>query len=192
MELTSRALDRSLVRYEGGSLTLGEFREWLLTSPPNVPGQVQVAPDDQIDNLLQSLTRSELLVNQAVEEGIEIPSSRQDSMASGLLTGVQGIARQLGFFQLVPEEGESLEAAADRVVRDILVQIVQGRQDVFPLQTVDFALKEQFGARIYQPGIARTVEIVDQIRTQSPAAPLPAPPATPVDTTTPDTAGGQG
>jgi hypothetical protein len=180
------------VRYNGGSLTLGEFRDWLLTSPANVPPQVQTAPDDQIDNLLQSLTRSELLVNQAVAEGIEVTQAKQDSLNAGILTGVKAVAGQLGFLQLVPEEGESLEAAADRVVREILVQVVQEGREVFPLQTVAYALKEQYGARIYPSGIARTVQLVDEIRGQTIAEPLPAPPRPPVDTTTPDTAGIQG
>ena len=183
MELTRRALDRSLVRYEGGSLTLDEFRHWLLTSPANVPGQVQAAPDDQIDNLLQGLTRSELLVNQAVEEGLEVSAAKQDSMAMGILGGVKSIAGQLGFFEIVPQEGESLDAAADRAVREILSEIVQGQADVFPLQTVDFALREQYGARIFQSGIARTVELVEQIRGQTLPAPPPTQPVTPVDTT---------
>jgi hypothetical protein len=192
MELSSRALGRALARYDGGTLTLGEFRYWLLTSPANVPGQIQAAPDDQIENLLQGLTRSELLVNQAIAEGIEIPRSRQDSMSMGILTGVKSIAQQLGFFQLTPQEGESVEAAADRAVREILVQVVQEGREVFPLQTVAYALKEQYGARIYNSGIARTVQIVNEIRTESLAAPQPTQPAAPADTTTPDSAGVQG
>ncbi|MFH1763190.1 MAG: peptidylprolyl isomerase [Gemmatimonadota bacterium] len=192
MELTGRALARALVRYDGGALTLAEFREWLLTSPANVPAQVQAAPDEQIDNLLQSLARSELLVNRAIAEGIEIPSARQDSMAMGILTGVRAIAQELGFFQLTPQEGESLEAAADRVVRDRLVQIVQQGREVFPLQTGAYALKEQYGARIFQPGIAKAVQIVNEIRSQIPPPPAPALPVAPTDTLPPDTAGVQG
>ena len=182
MELTSRALDRGLVRYDGGSLTLDDFRHWLRTSPANVPGQVQAAPDDQIDNLLLGLTRSELLVNQAVEEGMEVTAAKQDTIAMGILGGVKAIALQLGFFEITPLEGESLDDAADRAVREILLEIVQGRADVFPLQTVDFALREQYGARIFQSGIARTVEIVEQIRSQTMPAPTPAQPVMPVDT----------
>ena len=192
MELTPRALDRPLVRYQGGALTLGDFRTWLLTSPATVPEQVQAAPVGQIKDLLESLARSELLVNQAVAEGIEIPSPRQDSIAEGILTGVKGIAQELGFLQLTPQEGESLDAAADRVVRDILVQVVQQNREVYPLQTVAFALKEQHQARIFQAGLARTVELVDELRAQPIAAPRPVPDAVPADTTTPDTAGGQG
>jgi hypothetical protein len=167
-----------------------------------VPEQVQAAPVGQINGLLESLARSELLVNRAVAEGIEIPSSRQDSIAEGILAGVKGIAQELGFLQLTPQEGEGLDAAADRVVRDILVQVVQQNREVYPLQTVAFALKEQHRARIFQAGLARTVELVDELRAQPIAAPGPVPdpvPAdtttpdpVPADTTTPDTVGGQG
>jgi len=101
----------------------------------------------------------------------------------GILGGVKSIAGQLGFFEIVPQEGESLDAAADRAVREILSEIVQGQADVFPLQTVDFALREQYGARIFQSGIARTVELVEQIRGQTLPAPPPTQPVTPVDTT---------
>lgn len=188
LELTPRALGRTLVRYRGGALTLGEYRHWLLTSPANVPPQVQAAPDEQLKNLLESLTRSELLVNRAAEVGIEIPEARRDSLATGILEGVKSIADQLGFFQIVPEEGETAAAAADRVVRALLVQIVQEGREVFPLQTIAFVLKEQYGARVFPQGAARTVEIVEETRAQAAAAPAPSAPAATPDTGAPDTA----
>jgi len=192
MELTSRALGRTLIRYDGGALTLGEFRDWILTSSAEIAPQVEAASDDELSNLLQSLTRSELLVNAALAEGVEIPNVRQDSMAAGIVAGVKSIALQLGFFQLTPQEGESIETAADRVVRELLVEIVQEGREVYPLQTIGFALKEQYGAGIFQAGIERTVELVDEIRGQAPPTAVPAVPTTPVDTTPPDTVGEQG
>lgn len=189
MELTSRALARPLVRYRGGELTLGEFRAWLMENPNDIFAQIQAASDTQLENLLQSLTRSELLVNEARSEGLEISAARRDSLSQGILAGVKGIARELGFFQIEPQEGENPKTAADRVVREILVQIVQQQRDVFPLQNIAFLLREQYGARIYQPGIQRTVELVDQIRAETPPAPLPS---APVDTMGPDTTGAQG
>jgi len=192
MELTSRALDRTLIQYDGGAFSLGEFREWLLTSSAEIAPQVQDATDDQLSNLLLSLARSELLVNAAVAEGVEIPSSRRDSMTAGIIAGVKSIALQLGFFQMTPQEGESLESAADRVVRGLLVEIVQEGREVFPLQTIGFALKEQYGAGIFQAGVARTMELIDEIRVQTPTETVPVGPAMPVDTTPPDTTGEEG
>ncbi len=195
MELSSRALGRRLVGYRGGAFTLGEFRHWLLTSAPTIPGQIQTATDDQLDNLLQSLSRSELLVNEALSEGIEIPQERQDSMVTGILVGVRGIAQELGFFEISTMEGESLDEAADRVVREIMAQVVQEGREVYPLQTVAYALKEQYGAQFYQPGVARAVELVNEIRA-TPLAPTTMTPEPVQDTTVGDTvgdrAGGQG
>lgn len=191
MNLAARALGRDLVGYRGGAFTLGEFRQWLLTSAPTIPQQIQTATDDQLDNLLQSLSRSELLVNAATAEGIEIPQETQDSMVTGILVGVKGIAQELGFLGISPMEGESIDEAADRVVREIMVQVVQEGREVYPLQTVAFALKEQYGARFFQPGLDRTVELVNEIRAQTPA-PTSLAPAPVADTTVGDTAQGQG
>jgi len=192
MVLTSAAMSRTLVRYDGGSLTLGEFREWLLTNPATMPEQVGSATDEQLSNLLQSLTRSELLVNDAKASGVEVPADRRDTLTAELLTGVKSVARELGFFAITREDGESREEAADRVVRGILVEIVQGMKEVFQLQTVAFALKEQYGARVFEPGIEQAVTRINELRLQ-PATPLESTlPGTAEDTATVDTAGNQG
>jgi hypothetical protein len=194
MELTSRALGRPLVEYDGGAYTLREFRDWLLTGPANLPSQVQAAPDAQIGNLLQSLARSELLVNEAADQGVEVSQARQDSLAANIIAGVRGIAQQLGFTQITPDEGETVEEAANRMVRDILVQVVQQGREVFPLQAVSYALKEQYGAQTFQAGVDRAVALVSEMRTATPpaATPAPTPDTTASGTTAPDTAGGEG
>jgi hypothetical protein len=190
LDLSPRALDRSLVRYQGGNLTLGEYRKWLLTSPPNVPPQVQTATNDQLSSLLEGLTQSELLVNDAMARGIEVSDSRRDTVAANIRNTVKGIARELGFFEISLDEGESEEEAADRVVRNILTEIVQEGRQVIPLQTIAYALKEEFGAKIHQPGITRAMQRINELRAQVPATPDPAPSVVPTDTTVPDTAGG--
>ena len=192
MALTSRALRRPLVRFEGGSLTLEDFRAWLMTSAPNMPIQLQTASDAQLEALLRNLTQSRILVNEAEAQGLEVPEARQDSLASGIITSVRGIAEELGFFELTPQEGETLEAAADRLVREIMVEIVQEDRQMFPLQAVGFALKEQYGARIFEPGVEKTIEILSGLRAEAPrATPLERQDEPPV-ATPPDTAGGQG
>jgi hypothetical protein len=188
MELAPRALGRTLVRYKGGEFTVGEFREWIRTSPPNLPPQISAAADEQLGDLLTGLTRSELLVNEARAEGMDVPASRRDSLATGLLAGMKGVARQLGFFQLEAQEGETLAQASDRVVREILAEIVQGRREAYQLQTVAYALKDKYSARIYQAGVNRAVERVNELRSQAP----PAVPVAPADTMAPDTAESRG
>jgi peptidyl-prolyl cis-trans isomerase C len=181
MELTRRASDRPLVRYDGGAFTLGDFQEWLQTSAANVAEQVQAAPDAQIEVLLHNLTRSELLVREARREGIEVSATRRDSLTAAVRDGVRGVARELGFLEMEREEGESLDEAAARTVQELLEEVVRGDRQVFPLGTVSFALRKQFGARIYQEAFAGTVERIDHLRSQVP------PPADPPPEASPDT-----
>jgi hypothetical protein len=188
--LSPRALDRTLVQYNGGELTLGEYRKWLLMSPSNAPSQIQTATNDQIEALLEGLTRNEILVNDAVARGIEIPMSRRDSVATEILNAVKGIASELGFFDITVEEGETEEEAADRVVRDILTQVVQERREIIPLQTIAYALKEEFGAKIHQPGINRAIQRINELRARVPEATEPTSTVAPTDTTATDTVGG--
>jgi hypothetical protein len=190
LDLSARALDRTLVRYRGGTLTLGDYRKWVLMSPANVPPQIQTATSDQLTTLLEGLTRSKLLVNDAVARGMEVSESRQDSVTADVLTAVKGIARELGFFQITLNEGESQEEAADRVVQEILRQVVQEGRQVIQLQNIAFALKEEFGAKIHQPGINRAIQRINEIRAQVPATPEPPAAVVPTDTTATDTVGG--
>ncbi|NNM06348.1 MAG: hypothetical protein HKO65_14750, partial [Gemmatimonadetes bacterium] len=102
---------------------------------------------------------------------------------------VKGIAQELGFFEITRQEGETPEEAADRVVRGILAEVVQGAMEVFQLQTVAFALKEQYGARVFEPGLAQAVARINELRVQ-PVTPVePAIPEAAEDTATTETSG---
>jgi hypothetical protein len=184
MELTRRAAERPLVRYKGGVFTLGEFQEWLQTSAGNVAAQVETAPETQIEILLTNLTRSELLVNEARREGIEVPTSRQDSLVAAVREGVLGVARELGFLEMEIRQGESVDEAAARVVNEVLEDVVRGDRQVFPLGTVSFAMRKQFGARIHRQAFERAVERIEELRIQQPP---PAPPSEFVPAPAPDT-----
>ena len=110
---------------------------------------------------------------------------------TNILVGVKSIAVQLGFMGIEVADGETPDEAADRFVRDILTQVVQEGREIYPLQTVGFALKEQYGARIYDGALARTGALVDELRAAAaeaaPSAPVEAP-----DSVAPDTTGVEG
>lgn len=184
MELSRRASARPLVRYSGGVFTLGEFQEWLQTSAADVAGQIETAPEAQIEILLHNLTRSELLVNEARKQGVQVRASRQDSLVAAVQEGVLGVAREMGFLELVRREGESLDEAAARGVQQVLEEVVRGDRQVFPLGTVSFAMRKQFGARIYRQSFEGTVKRIDELRAQEPPPGLPTDlrPETPPDT----------
>jgi len=194
MTLTGRASDKPLARYSGGSLTLGELQEWMQVANVQVLQQIKESPDDQLEVLLHNLARSEILVTEARNEGIEVSVERQDSIADEVRTSVANIAGQMGFFQLTPLEGESMDAAADRMVREILVGVVNRTWEAYPLGTVGFAMRRQFSGQISPLGLEKAAERILELRTLVPT-PTPAlvpPPVQAPDTTTPDSAGSQG
>lgn len=194
MTLTGRASEKPLARYDGGSLTLGELQEWMQAANIQVLQQIQESPDEQLEVLLQNLARSEVLVSEARNEGVEVSVERQDSIAEGVRTSVANIARQMGFFQLTPLEGESMDAAADRVVREILAGVVNRTREAYPLGAVGFAMRRQFSGEISPLGLERAADRIVELRAQVPvpAPPLVTPPVQVPDTTTPDSARSQG
>jgi hypothetical protein len=189
MQLSRRAAGRALVDFEGGALTLGEVQEWILNANVQVRGQIQQAPDEQIGVLLENLARSEILVVQARREGIEVPAERQDSMAAAVRQSVGQIAQQMGFFQLTPQEGEPIETAVDRAVREIVAGVVNRTREAYPLGGVGFALRRQFPAQVNPQALKRAATRITELRNQAP--PVPQPPVTPPaqlpDTASPDT-----
>jgi hypothetical protein len=179
VQLGSREAGRAIAEFDGGKLTLGDIQEWILSSPPNVAAQVQAASDEQLQVLASNLARSKLLVSAARKAGLEIAQSRQDSLAAAVRGGMVSIARQLGFLDLTPAEGETMDEAADRAVREVLRQVVQEGREVFPLQTVSAAIRQQFGAQVYPAGVSRAVERITELRAQAPTAAVPMPEQSP-------------
>jgi hypothetical protein len=189
MGLTRRAADRPIADYAGGAYTLGEYQQWVQEQPPQIQAQLETAPESQYDVLMQNLIRSELLLNAAVDEGIEVPQARLDSIASAIREGVAEVAQSLGFFDLVPEGEETQEEMIQRVVMDLVVQIVQRGQQVYPVGGFSLALREQYGAEVFDTGAEMAVARVTELRNQAPPAPPRAQLSDPVDTTAaPDTA----
>lgn len=178
--LTRRAADRALVTYSGGAYTLGEFQEWVQNQAEQTQTQVQTSSDEQLEGLFQNLVRGELLLNKAVQEGVEVPQERKDSLASAMRSGVRSVATQLGLTTLVATEGETPDQTADRAVRGILVQVVQGTQQVYPLRGISMALRKQYGAEVNTAAFERAIARVQEIRAA-------APPPPPADTTASET-----
>jgi hypothetical protein len=172
-----RALRRDLVEYQGGSVTVGEVRQFLQTREPAFRQQVDQATDQQIiDNLLKALAQRELLVNEARTRGIEPNQARADSMMTMVRTSFLDAARQLGLVSIQPQEGETAEQAIDRAVKGLLTAILQGQREVIPLGGIAFSLRQQYPAEVFQPAVERVVTGIQTVRGPSGATPPGMPP----------------
>ncbi len=186
--LSRRAGSRALANYEGGEYTAAEFQGFLQNQPPAARNQIASAADEQIDQMLRGLTRSELLVNKARTEGIDLSEAERDSVMAQARNRFSLAARQLGLVGITPEEGESVEAAIDRTVMSSLREILQGERDVIPLGPIAYTLREAYRGQIYEHAVPRVVERITAIQTsrgdggfQPPTEPQRAPNAPPGD-----------
>lgn len=183
-ELTRRSGNRALTRYEGGAYTVFEFQEYLQSRPPAVRSQVSQATDEQIENLLENLTRGELLVNESSRVGIELSEDEEASMLDEARTRFRASASQLGLRSIQPRDGESMDEAVDRTVKDQLRGILQGTRDVIPLGAIAYSLRAMYHGETYDHNVADVLRQVDELRSVNPptTAPPQAPRPTPADT----------
>lgn len=172
LRLTRKAAKRPMVSYKGGALTVEEVQEWILTRDPALRSQIQAATDQQLDGLLRNIARVELLLNEAQAQGIEVRSSRRDSLATAIREGVASLARQLGFVGAAPYSGETVEEAANRVVLQLLREVVQQGREVYPLGGISVALRRQYRPQLFPANYSLVVQRVEDLRRQPPA-PIP-------------------
>lgn len=168
VELSSRQAGQALASFEGGAYTRGQFREFIVSQPPQFRDQVLMAEDEQLDMFLQNLTRSELLVVEARRRGITVDESEMEELRREIREQYREIAGFLEIDAISPAEGETLDAAVRREMLDLLGRIVTGEVDIFPLESLAIPLRSHFGARISETGVERVVERVAAIRDEDP------------------------
>lgn len=167
IRLQGRAASRPLVEYQGGALTAGEARAFLQTRPPQFLQQVATATDEQLEEqVLKALARRELLVNEAEERGLEVPPAERDSLEEVARENFRGVARQLGFDDIRPQEGETRQEAVERVVHQTLQDIVQGQQNPVPMGPVSWTLRQQYPAELFDAEASQVVARIADIRGQ--------------------------
>lgn len=166
--LSRRARNRALVRFRGGTLTLGDYLRWIRSRPAALTDDVRNADDEELGELFRNLARGELLVHTALEEGVRVEEARRDSIAAEAREGLRSVARQLELLGVERRGEETLEEAVDRAVHDILVQVVGGGRQFFPLGSVSYILRDQFGGEIFPSTFRAAVDRIREVRSAPP------------------------
>ena len=162
--LSGRAARQALVRFQGGSFTAEDYRQFLLTQDRGIRDQILGAPDEQLQDFLMNLARSRLLVEEARRQGIEVPSGEMDELRREIRREYRSTAEHLGIIGITPREGESLRDAVDREAKELLARLITGEQEMIPLQTLAVPLRVHYGVRISEPGIERAGERILALR----------------------------
>lgn len=180
MQLRGRAGGRALVRYSGGALTAAEFLEFARTLDPSQRGQLSMAPDDQINMILEQLARNEILVGEAERRGLQVPAAERDSVRRQVQGQLAMAARAAGLVSIQPQDGETMHQAIERKVKAFLDAIMRGEQNVIPLGVIGFSLREQYGGEVHDRAFDEVVTRIEQVRP-------PAQPTQPQEVPVPDT-----
>jgi parvulin-like peptidyl-prolyl isomerase len=176
--ISSRASNRPLVSYEGGSFTVGEFLTFLATSPGQLRQQIIQAPVELVEEqlLLPILARRELFLAEADARGIEISQARSDSLAADIRAGLAEAADSLGVGDLRPAEGVSRQETVSNEIRALMARVVSGQAQTVPLGPLSYLLREPAEPEFFEPGYLDVVSRIEEIRGGA-AAPAPVPPA---------------
>lgn len=164
--LSSREANQPLTRYQGGSYTARDYREFLLNQPEQLRQQIEMAADDQLEGLLRNLTRGELLVEEARSRGIALGSDEVEEIQRDIREQYRNMAGLLGLADITPEEGESLNAAVEQRVDEVMNRIVRGEQDVFPLGNLSLPLRDHFGWGLNESAMDRVADRITALRAE--------------------------
>lgn len=168
--------ETEFVRFEGGAVTASEVRTFLQDRSAADRDQIQQASDEQVENILRSLARRELLVAAAQDSGAAPAEGRRDELRTEIVERVRGAAEQLGLTDLEPEDDESEEEAVQRAVLDLLREIVGGEQGAVPLGSLAYTLRADYGAEIHDDTFAEVVAALEETAGESGGADDVVPP----------------
>ena len=180
-----RAASRALVKYKGGSFTAGDLVDFMRTRM-NAQQRAGIAqqPDENIKNMLEAITRSKILVEEAGRKNLKIPEVRLDSMRNSAYQQLVEAARAAGLLNIQVQEGESKDQAIERRVLALLEATIKGETNVIPLGPLSYTLREQFKGEIFERSIPAVVAKIEATRPPQQMAPGMQPPPTPPPTGT--------
>jgi len=182
---------RTLVRYRGGKLTVGEFVYWITGFPPRTRNELVAAPDSTVEIFLEQLVRSEILVDEATEAGIALTRQDWEEIRTtylsqlGFLRSTIGIepSRLADSAATVAERRRLAQIKVEAYLRDLLAD---RKSLIEPPAYLAFALRERFGGQVRGEGLQTAYLRAEEVRATLPAQEAPAAPGQGRGTSSPD------
>ena len=181
--LSRGAARRSLVTWDGGTYSTGDFVQVFENAPAGFAESVATASDEELEAALRQLGQERLLVDEARSRGFAPTEAETDSVANEARAVIVGWAEAIG---LVPgtgaEEGDSMAdpgpdspdspaiapppavpATPAERVEAALIRVISGEQQIVPLGGVTFLLRNQGSWNIREARIGATVARIAEI-----------------------------
>lgn len=181
--LSRGAARRSLVTWDGGAYSAGDFVEILDNAPDGFAENVAGAPDEELEGALRQLGQEQLILQEARSRGLAPTEEETDSVFREARTVILGWAEAIGLVPGTAAQSEDSAAGtgADRAdsiaitplppvpataaerVEAALIRVISGEQQIVPLGGVTFLLRDQGSWRIRESRIGATVARIAEI-----------------------------
>ena len=181
--LSRGAARRSLLTWDGGAYSAGDFVEILANAPEGFAENVAGASDEELEGALRQLGQEQLILEEARSRGLAPTEEETDSVANEARTVILGLAEQIGLVPGTRAESEDsvggpgpgpadstvvtpptpVPATAAERVEAALVRVISGEQQIVPLGGVTFLLRDQGSWQIRESRIGATLARIAEI-----------------------------
>ena len=162
--LSSRAANRTLVSYRGGSYSVSDALLLLNTQPADFPAQLTAAPGEVLGDLFKRLGQAQVLLSLAADAGIRLTEEHRDSVDALSRQRIREATDALGIRRISLLEGETADDALDRTTLQILRELSAGTRGVIPMGAVTVSLRRDIDWEVLDGSIGATVERIDDLR----------------------------
>lgn len=178
--LRGRAANRVLVKYKNGEFTAADFQKFVRRVPAQTRVQIPPRSDEELKQLLENLTRNNILVAEAKRQGLDVPQTRRDSARNDVYEQIAQMVQQVGLNNIQPQQGETKEQAIERRVLALVEATVKGEQELMQLGALSYQLRDQLGGQVFERAVPAVVAKLEVGRQGMPGAGQPMPqPGTP-------------
>lgn len=158
-----RKSKKSLSKYAGGGLTVGEYLRWLGALPPQFGAQIKDATDEQLTQFARALSTNQLLLRQADSAGVTLPPDQWAAMMASYRGVVDTLKLTLALGTDVTDASVALserEKVAQLKVDAFFDRVFEQTARLRPLPgALGEVLRDREGGKLSQPGLARAVEL---------------------------------
>lgn len=169
-QLRGRAAERPIAAYQGGTLTSGEFLEFIRTQPPQVQSSFAMATDDQLTTAVEQLTRRELLLEEARRMGLSLTREEEDEIRASARQEIRMVVDASGLAQ---GAAGAPAAATEARIYSLLQGGLEGRVNLVPLQRFGFLLRDLYPNEINEGSFSQVIAQLERLRASQPPLPVP-------------------
>jgi hypothetical protein len=196
----SKDSKRTLVRFQGGELTVRDFLRWVRALPPQYAMQLKGGNDSMMIRFARILTQNMLLLREADSAHIRITPQEWDTLNLRYRTQLDTLRAEVGLNEAdLTSSSTALgerQKLADMKVDEYFDRLTQGKARLRPLPSaLSTLLRQRFPYRVHDAGVNRAVEIAQGLKAKAdstaskgamqrapggPPIPAPAPRSVPV------------